>query len=570
MSFIYFLICIAIFIWFSIEDLQKLNPITTISEIPDSERKIVDMNKEKIWIPFRMVNYENKFIDHRGVLHIIPYLIEGKLDDSIGMDLKYHLLNYKFCNETSMINNPDNYKIDAPLNQLFCIDRDELLFGGNWNNDFLYYIEINLYLCDSGIPYNVTDPRCSKLDEYLKTLNSSLLFDFYYPMVQFQPRNINSPIKIIYKNYYYRLSSYSYKIQKLFIKQHILTDDTSIIKTKYSNSTFWGMSNLLSDDYFLSSQYDPISHNNNNSRVYALNIYMDDGLVYYTRSFKKLFLIISNVFPLFRFALFFIKKFTQHIKMSFTKRKLAGFIFENKELPKKAFTKNLEDLNINSKNANNKLVVLTNKSENELIKNKTINNNLIINYNNNIQILKNNTNKEKSGDNSLDVIKDINKDNTKGIKANHNVFYNNYILKNKINQMNKIQNNDINETDTINIKIKKKLEKDKNYKYIFPIYYFLLDIIFDNIKKPNKFFCISKVYFTVYNFMCQIYDISTHIILFKQFNLLNNIMLEKSYTETGVCPIKPYNKINICDINLVDKLNKDLEKRKSIIFSNNL
>ena len=75
----------------------------------------------------------------------MPYLIEGKFDSKIGMDLKAHLLNYKFCNETSMVNLPNNYKIDITLNQLFCIDRDNISFGGNWNEDYLHYLEINLY-----------------------------------------------------------------------------------------------------------------------------------------------------------------------------------------------------------------------------------------------------------------------------------------------------------------------------------------------------------------------------------------------------------------------------------------
>ena len=54
---------------------------------------------------------------------------------------------------------------------------------------------------------------------------------------------------------------------------------------------------------------------------------MDNGFVYYTRSYKKIFLIISNVFPIFRLLLYFMKKFTQHIKMSIIKRKLAGVFF---------------------------------------------------------------------------------------------------------------------------------------------------------------------------------------------------------------------------------------------------
>ena len=71
--------------------------------------------------------------------------------------------------------------------------------------------------------------------------------------------------------------------------------------------------------------------------------------------------------------------------------------------------------------------------------------------------------------------------------------------------------------------------------------------------------------------MCQIYDISTHIILFKQFNLLNNIILDKIFEDNGICPIKAYNnKININDSKIVQKLNKDLKNKRSIIFSNNL
>ena len=35
-------------------------------------------------------------------------------------------------------------------------------------------------------------------------------------------------------------------------------------------------------------------------------------------------------------------------------------------------------------------------------------------------------------------------------------------------------------------------------------------------------------------------------------------------------PDKPYNKINISDIKTVEKINKDLKNKKSILFSNDL
>ena len=142
MNLIYLFICIKIFIELSYQDLFKLKPITSISEIYSSTQKIVNINKEKIWIPFRITTYEDKFIDHHGILYILPYFIEGKLNNLTGMEYKYHLLNYKLCNETSMVNKTDNYIIDVPLNELFCIDEDDISFGGSLNDNFFNYFEI--------------------------------------------------------------------------------------------------------------------------------------------------------------------------------------------------------------------------------------------------------------------------------------------------------------------------------------------------------------------------------------------------------------------------------------------
>ena len=563
MSFAFILFCIPIIISLAYEDLKRLNPTTTTNEITDSERKIVKMNEEKIWIPFRIVNYENKFIDHRDILYIVPYLIEGKFNENTGMDLKYHLLKYKLCNETSMRNKPDNYKIDIPLNELFCFERDDFLFGGNWNHKFLYYIELNLYLCENGVAYNTSDPKCSKIDKYLQNLNSSLLIDFYYPIVQFQPKNIKTPIQIIYKNYYYRLTSYSYKVQKLYIKEHIFSDDLNIIKNEHKNSTSWGMSLLYSDDYFLPTQFDPISHNSNTSRIYALNIYMDDGLLIYTRTFKKIYVIVSNAFPLIRILYYCMKKITQHFKMSVTKRKLIGMVFENKRVikTKKFFSRKFEDIisKNNIQNNSNKILESSNKSENELMKDKSINNfgkiNEDLNHNQTATIFKQ----------FLDQ------------KDKHFLFNSNKIMNTKLKIS--LKEKDLNKKmdDKFfykQIKVKDNSKKniiflEKKAKYLFPYYYFLLDYIFDNIFNPQKFFCIPRNYFTVYNFMCQVYDISTHILLFKQFSLMNAILKKTKNDECDFNKTLFFDKINISDDILMEKINNNLQSKKSIVNYDN-
>ena len=558
MTTIYILVCVGIFIFFSYEDINHLNPISSISEITDIKPRTINIKNEKIWLPFRIVTDENKYIDHRGILYIIPYYIEGKYNDKVGMELNYHLLNYKLCNETSMANNPEKYKIDVPLNELFCIEQDDILLGGNWNGNYINYIEINLYLCKEQIYFNESDSRCENIINLFKELNSSLSFDFYYPIVQFQPTNYKIPLSIIYKNYFYRLCGFSHKLEKLYLKEHILSDDRNIIKSNYKNTSIWGMSSISGDDYCSKNENDPMIKNKRNE-IYTLEIYLDYGLIYYTRTYNKLFIIISNTFPLFRLALYFIKKFTQHIKMSFTKRKLASLIFENKIRPKLSIIK-IKDLNDNIKQSINKIKITPkiNSSQNDLLKDNNIINYTSIN-NNKLKYIKN---KKYS----------LLKNNYSDTIINNKLFQNfnnksNIALKNEnvIKRFNEKDISLINASSDNNIN--RSLSRRNNY--LFPYYYFLLDFFFDKLINPQQFCCLSKTYFTVYNFMCQIYDISTHIILFKQFNVVNNC-IKKIYEENGFYPAYTFKKINIKDHNIIDKINKDLKKKNSIILSKTL
>ena len=571
MTLIYVLICIGIFFIFSYEDINRLNPISAKSEITDIEPRNINIRKEKIWLPFRIVTDENKYIDHRGFLYLFPYLVEGKYKENYGMELKYHLLNYKLCNETSMANKPNNYKIDVPLNELFCIDQDDITFGGNWNGKFINFIEMNLYLCEEEIYFNLSDPRCAKAKTLFNNINSSISFDFYYPVVQFQPSNFQIPISIIYKNYFYRLSAYSHKLEKIYIQEHLLSDDINIITSNYKNTSCWGVSSLYGDDYYSTGEDDPIIRDSI-SQIFTMDIYMDFGLIYYTRTYNKIFVIISNIFPIFRLVLYFFKEFTQHIKISLTKRNLAGLIFEKKNISKISILKIENNDNLINKA---KISPKIDDSQNELIRNKNVftiknnnnlnNNNLNKNNNNNINIIslrKNGAKKtlEKTSDKKLNILslndKIVNKEDS--IKSIDNSKKNSLVY----NESLKIK--DL--SSSIINSIKKKSTK-KNV--LFSYYYFFLDMIFDKLINPQKFFCISKTSFTVYNFMGQIYDISTHIILFKQFNIINNI-LKAIYEEKGFSPDHHFKKININDTEVIEKINKDLKNKKSLLFSKNL
>ena len=468
MTLFYSLICIILFLSFSSDEFKRLKPITTISNIPESESKLVNINQEKIWIPFRIVTAKNKFINHTGILYIIPYLVEGIYDDELGMEKNYHILNYKLCNETSMVNKQSNYKIDVALNELFCIEEDSIKFGGNLNDKFINYLEINIFLCKEGLDYNISDSRCIK-PEIIFENNITFYFDFYYPIVQFQPKNYKSPIAIIYKNSLYRLSKYNFKIDKLYLQEHILSDDKNILFRNYKNNSFWGISNLNGDDYFVPYNLDP-PVKNKTSKIYALNIYMDTGIVFYTREYKKILLILSDVFPILRFILFFIKNFTKQIKMSLTKRKLAGLIFENKEKrPKSLFQSRIIK---NSCKQMNKQIIEMNKCKNENENNSNIHDN----KNNNLEEI-NNCSKN---DNCLinEMCMNMKQPNEQKIYKNNNsskLILNNdngiRFLNNKMSKKN-LSENPPNTKDQQ--KSKKKLIKEKSKNIFFLIIIFFL------------------------------------------------------------------------------------------------
>ena len=296
---------------------------------------------------------------------------------------------------------------------------------------------------------------------------------------------------------------------------------------------------------------------------------MDNGYIYYTRSYTKIFLIISNVFPIFRLLLYFFIKITQYIKMPIIKRKLVGMFFENKEIKSKINIKNrIEDIKKNIKIDFHKAKLEEHKKDKkeELIEQNNNSSNIDILNIFNINQIEYNTkkklNKNNCKESNLKKKLSLKEENPKialnkkrlfssSIKNNESLsFYDNFRL------------------DRPQIKYNRR-----KMKYIFPYYYFLLDFIFDKFYHPQKFFCIPKAYFIVYNYMCQIYDISSHIILFKQVNILKKMMMlegKKFWNEDEINSIRKFQKINIRQTKNIEQFGKDLKQKKSSIFSNDL
>ena len=169
------------------------------------------------------------------------------------------------------------------------------------------------------------------------------------------------------------------------------------------------------------------------------------------------------------------------------------------------------------------------------------------------------------------------------------------ILNNNENAQNKPKINEANLFELLNknqIKRKSAIEKKKNYltidlskfekqnyttkinkkeieqKDLFPLYYYFLDVFIDKLVNPKTFCYIDKKYLIVYNFLGQIFDISSHILLFKHFNILKNLFINEITDGTkNINIFNNNNKININDDKLMAEVNKDLKTHTCDIFT---
>ena len=585
MSLIFCVSSIIIIFILSWSDFNKLNPITSKSEIPGGETRVVNLHNSKVWIPWRMVTYEEKFIDHRGILHPIVSFIEGKWNSSFGMDLTYHTINYKLCSETAMANKTKEYKIDIPLNEIFCLDFDDFPWGGSWHGDILYYFEVNLYLCEGGIDFNSSDPRCTKMSELLQHRNTSWLFEFYYPVVQFEPTNKENPMSVIYRSYFYRLSTYANKVERIYIQENIMEDDQSLLSSSPTMNSYWGITNIYGDSYFMPEEKDPLVKSVS-SRIYSLVVYMDQGYVYYTRRYKNVFYIFSEILPLINVLLIILKKFTRYIKLTIARKNISEFIFENIHISNNEKSilgsnfynlhkKALYEMKPKTKIRPSKYFLSLKKNipENNRSSIVNLNTESLKNYNNNSP-------KEKEKNNRLKL--GLNRNGNDSLESNLgdvNIirFLNTSQLKRKtVNEPNRINysiaNLNNNNSSNNNINIYKKTNegnKSDSKGELFPIAYYYMNLLFDRLIKPKSFFCFDKKYFTMYNFMVKIFDISSHIKLLKYFIIFIDFFFSNEYNTKKKNTPNFNKKININDESKMEEI-ETINDKNGEIFGKSL
>ena len=490
---------IIIFVIFGLDDLKRNNPISNTSTLPPKEIKNIQIGKEKLYLPWRIIDYNYKSVNHEGILYPKIYYFIKKYNNITGiMDTYYNLIEYKLCNETSMKNLGNEFLLKAPIESLYCIDMEDLFIGGDWNSEYIKYIRFDLYLCKDGIKYNESNSNCTSYETLKNKIgkNNNWYFELMYPVVQFQPTIHEIPILILYKTYFYGLSIKTKKLDRLYLQEHIFEDKKGFIKNKSNNKTYWGLSSLKGDNYIIDE--DNNIKYGSNSLLYSLKITLDLGIIYYTRKYKNLIEILSDVFPIlkiFSILFCFLGKLINEIKAT---KKLNEFIIYNNKNMMRGGRNNSPE-----KNKRNKSISVIKYSNKPSCGHKDG----LINKNNS-NFLSNN----------LDDSSKINYISPRKYKLNHNKFThgNENLNKNSLN----IINVNVIKTNSSPFEF---LSKEK---YPLKFYFYALCLNKIMTKKKNNYLSISEKFNKIFTFYTHLIDITAFISLFKQFEVLKKSLLK--------------------------------------------
>ena len=102
------IVSLLVFIFINLDDFLHNIPISTTSITGENYRNIKFL-EEKIWIPWRIRDYNGKTVDFKDLLYPIAFYYKGIYNNKTNsLDLSHEIINSKLCNETSMANNSDS------------------------------------------------------------------------------------------------------------------------------------------------------------------------------------------------------------------------------------------------------------------------------------------------------------------------------------------------------------------------------------------------------------------------------------------------------------------------------
>ena len=476
----------------SMDDFKRTHPIISESTIPPSGYKNIKFGEKKLYIPWRIVDYDENPLDIKGILYPKIFYFSSIYNSDTGkMETNYTLINYTLCSETSMKNLGKEFLLDINLEKLYCIDMEQLDMGGSFNADFINYIRLDLYLCENGIKYDEENNKCTPYDRFdeLHGKDNAWFFEVLYPKVQFQPTIPGIPVLIIYQTYYYIFSKYSNKLDRIYLQEHVIEDEKGWIFNIIHNTSYWGTYSIGGENYYRGEN--DILKYGSNSRLYSLKIYLNLGITYYTRKYKKLYEILSEIFLIVKAVSYIFTCICEEMNDIYSSKKINELII-NKEFKYRNFNNLIKPKND-----------LTNGAKTHTFIIKKYNRGSVISDNRMENISAFNKRKSKKKSNGID--------DSANIDLNNNNLSNSMISHRMQNYTNK----------------RKSFSPSQNQEYKkFPFIYYIYSNFLMRLKcHKNMNKCLPTNFKNSFLIFRHMIDISSYITLFKQFEIIKKILI---------------------------------------------
>ena len=522
--------------------LKRLNPSITSIIYSDSHNTF---EKDRIFIAWKITDENNNSINYSNLT--IEYYSQDGYEDSIKS------INYKFCNQTSIINKKTiNNKIIFPdLRDLFCIDLGDAF---NNNNQFnTGKIIFNLFLNKNN-------------------MNNSLILKFLFPTIKFDSENYAGPLYNIYQKHYRYLKNNVIKNEKIILGKYSVFDKFGFFGNKKKVFSLWGINLFFADDLNIN-----VNNNDPTLPIYSLNILLDKTKIKYKRDYPNIFYIFIEIYPICYIIFRFIKNILKYFIIAEANSKIAELLFEN--IQKENKTDIYKD-KIRFKSLYG--IQSPNYKKNNIVDNN--NRNITCNENNIQSGEQSNSNKK---DNLIDrnfkktsnknvtnfkLVKAVRQKSRRSVNFGEisNKNMNLLSIKNQNNAINRNNDNSININDSKHEMLNdNKLlvspthrHKRKKKIKLFPFKYYFYSTFLKNYEIMNCQCIFSKKFKSVFSFINQILDINTYLLQKKEFEIMKTLFCNKD----DLSLIENKKKININNTKFTREIKECIENNKFSIL----
>jgi len=299
---IFTLLVIVIFTFLFGQDFYyRINPSVFLNTfVPEKYDPPIALRPENFTIAWRIEGDDKYALNFTKVLYPVMKRFRFKRNEKDQLDLVDDVpLELTKCSaeNTKVKEFSNNFKLD----EWYCFDwtKGNFTFGGFWDGDYVNAFQTLLFLCENGVEYNATNPKCTSFKDYqeFSNLYRGLQMSIMYPQFYFAADDLEDPLRITYKNYYYYFNLKTFKIDRLFFNKVTLNDDRGWILEDTKSSSMLSLNRIQSDQN-LNEIFDGSS-----SQLYEFNLYMEKSSQMIRRSYMKIQDVSAKVGGIIKFIM---------------------------------------------------------------------------------------------------------------------------------------------------------------------------------------------------------------------------------------------------------------------------